>query len=170
MSQAARISALLSIDDYLVLEQTSAIRHELVDGRLYAMVGATDVHNLLVQGFAAALRKRLKGSGCRIFTETIKLRVGDNFRYPDVFVTCAASDNDPLFKTQSILIAEILSDTSRRRDQEEKRDEYRQIASLRYYVLLEQGNVSARCWSRQDDGWGSVPKVLLTGLTKIPFS
>ena len=88
-----------------------------------------------------------------MFTETVKLRVGDNFRYPDIFVTCAASDNDPLLKTQPVLIAEVLSDTTRRRDQEEKRDEYRQLASLRHYVLLEQANVSARCWTHQDDGW-----------------
>jgi Uma2 family endonuclease len=153
LSQAAKTPTRLSVDDYLALEQTSATRYELVEGQLYAMVGATDVHNLIVQGFAAALRKRLKGSGCRIFTETVKLRVGDNFRYPDVFVTCTASDNDPLIKTQPVLIAEVLSDTTRRRDQEEKRDEYRQITSLRHYVLLEQANVSARCWTQQDAGW-----------------
>jgi hypothetical protein len=46
------------------------------------MVGATDTHNLIVQGLATALRRRLKGTGCRVFTETVKLRVGDNSRFP----------------------------------------------------------------------------------------
>ena len=153
MSQTAKTAGTFSIDDYLVLEHTAAIRHELVDGQLYAMVGATDSHNLIVQGLAAALRTRLKGSGCRVFTETVKVKIGDNIRYPDVFVTCDARDNDPLIKMRPVLVAEVLSDTTRRRDQEEKRDEYRRINSVRHYVLLEQSSASARCWTREDDAW-----------------
>jgi Uma2 family endonuclease len=153
MSETAQIFNPLSVDEYLALEQTAAVRHELVDGRLYAMVGATDTHNLIVQGLATALRRRLKGTGCRVFTETVKLRVGNNFRYPDVFVTCAAADNDPLIKTQPVLVAEVLSDATQRRDQVEKHDEYRRIAGLRHYVLLEQAHVGGRCWTWENDGW-----------------
>ncbi len=153
MGQTAHYPTPLNIDDYLALEQTSAIRHELVQGQLYAMVGATDTHNLIVQGLAAALWNRLRGSGCRVFTETVKVRIGSNFRYPDVFVTCAANDSDSLIKTQPILVAEVLSDSTRRRDREEKRKEYSQIESLSHYLLLEQANVSAHCWTRTNNLW-----------------
>lgn len=153
MGQTAYHPTALSVDDYLALEQTSAIRHELIEGQLYAMVGATDTHNLIVQGLAVALWNRLRGSGCRVFTETVKVRIGNNFRYPDVFVTCAASDSDPLIKTQPVLVAEVLSDGTRRRDREEKRKEYSQIESLRHYLLLEQANVSAHCWTRMNNVW-----------------
>jgi Uma2 family endonuclease len=153
MGQTAQPSTSLSIDDYLVLEQTATIRHELVDGQLYAMVGATDTHNLIVQGLAVALWYRLRGSGCRVFTETVKVRTGANIRYPDIFVTCAASDSDPLIKTQPVLIAEVLSDATRRRDWNEKRDEYLQVESLRHYLLLEQSSVHGHCWTRTDSAW-----------------
>lgn len=153
MGQTAHPAALLSVDDYLALEQTSTIRHELVEGQLYAMVGATDTHNLIVQGLAMALWNRLRGSGCRVFTETVKVKIGVNFRYPDVFVTCAANDSDSLIKTQPVLVAEVLSDTTRRRDWEEKRDEYRRLESLHHYLLLEQANVSAHCWTQTDNSW-----------------
>jgi Uma2 family endonuclease len=153
MGQTAQPSTSLSIDDYLVLEQTATIRHELVDGQLYTMVGATDTHNLIVQGVAVALWNRLRGTSCRVFTETVKVSIGENVRYPDVFVTCAASDSDPLIKTQPVLIAEVLSDATRRRDWNEKRNEYLQVETLRHYVLLEQPSVHGHCWTRTDSTW-----------------
>jgi len=69
----------LSVDDYLAFEQTSEIRHELVDGYLYAMTGASDRYEEIAANLLAALHAHLQGSGCRVYGSNLKIRVGNDF-------------------------------------------------------------------------------------------
>jgi Uma2 family endonuclease len=147
--------ARLTFTEYLALEESADVRHELIDGRLLGMVGTTEAHNLITLGLAFALRQRLQGSGCRVLSENVRLRVGtdensDGF-YPDVMVVCDRSDNDPLFKTRPILLAEVLSAGSLRHDRITKTNIYRTIESLQAHLILSQETPLIELYTRADN-------------------
>ncbi|MGR9108306.1 MAG: Uma2 family endonuclease [Gammaproteobacteria bacterium] len=123
---------------YLEYEQSQSIRHELVDGYLYAMTGASDRHEEIALNLAAALQMHLRGSACRVYKGDLKIRVADDFYYADVFVRCSEERGDPYFKTDPLLVAEILSPSTQRYDRGDKRLAYLSLPSLREYVLISQ--------------------------------
>jgi len=123
---------------YLAYEREQSIRHELVDGYLYAMTGASDRHEEIALNLAAALRVHLRGSKCRAYKGDLKLRIGDDFFYPDVFVRCGEARGDPYFKSDPVLIAEVLSPSTQRYDRGDKRLAYTSLSSLQEYLLIAQ--------------------------------
>ena len=83
----------LIFEDYLTLETSADIRHELVGGVMHAMVGGTDRHNELVFGLRSALRARCNPN-CRVYSESVKLKLNEfNSHYPDVILTCSEADH-----------------------------------------------------------------------------
>jgi len=111
----------LGPEAYLEYEREQSLRHELVDGYLYAMTGSSDRHEEIALNLAAALRVHLKGTPCRAYKGDLKLRVADDFYYPDVFVRCGEDRGDAYFKTDPVLIAEGLSPSAPRYDRGDKR-------------------------------------------------
>jgi Uma2 family endonuclease len=99
---------------YLAYERERSTRHELVDGYLYAITGSTDRHEEIALNLATALHTHLRGSDCRVYKGDLKIRVGDDFYYPDVFVRCGARGGDAYFKTDPVMIAEVLSPSTQR--------------------------------------------------------
>jgi Uma2 family endonuclease len=142
---------LLMFEDYLAQELSADIRHELVDGELRAMVSGTDRHNELVFGLRAALHSRFNPD-CRVYSESVKLKLNNfNSRYPDVLLTCSEMDHEqPLFKTEPLLLAEVLSDSAVQTDRVRKLNEYRQLESLAYYLILSQEIPRVECYSAPD--------------------
>jgi Uma2 family endonuclease len=130
----------LNAEDYLTGELKSDIRHEYVDGEVYAMAGAGETHNLIALNVASRLRGLVRGGPCRVFISDMKLRVAqwNAFYYPDVLVTCDASDTQPYFKESPCLIVEVLSPSTEGIDRREKLLAYRTLVSLREYVLISQ--------------------------------
>ncbi len=145
----------ISIDEYLEGEQHSDILHEYVGGEPYAMVGATDTHNLIAGNIFAALHNHLRGTTCRVFAGTMKVRVGDDFYYPDVFVACERPEGERLFRTRPALIVEVLSPGTELLDTRDKLQAYQRIESLREYVIVEQERQELRVISRTAQGWES---------------
>ena len=89
MGEAARPLELLDAEAYLALEERSPVRHELFEGVPYAMAGASLAHNRIVGNLYALLRPSALAKGCRIYTETVKLRVSARtFYYPDLMGVC----------------------------------------------------------------------------------
>ena len=125
-------------DEYLAHERAQSVRHELVDGYLYAMTGASDRHEEIALNLAAALRVHLRGGPCRAYKGDLKIRVADDFYYPDVFVRCSDVRGDPYFKTDPVVIAEVLSPGTQRYDRGDKRLAYRRLPALREYLLIAQ--------------------------------
>jgi Uma2 family endonuclease len=143
----------MSVSDYLAFERGSEIRHELVDGYLYAMTGASDRHEEIAANLLAALHQHLQGSGCRVYGSNLKIRIGDDFLYPDLFVRCAAERGDSYFKTDPKLVVEVLSPNTQRYDRGDKRLAYQSLASLQEYVLVAQDEPSIELYRRTEDGW-----------------
>lgn len=128
----------MSWAEYLAYEQDQPIRHELVDGYLYAMTGASDRHEEIALNLASALRVHLRSTVCRVYKGDLKIRIADDFFYPDVFVRCSEERGDPYFKTDPILIAEVLSPATQRYDRGDKRLAYLSLPSMREYILIAQ--------------------------------
>lgn len=132
----------LSIEEYLAQEERTQERHEYVGGEVFAMVGATPLHNQISLNLAAALRTALKARPCRVFMSDIKLQVqkADAFYYPDVFVSCgeAVPGKDSKFATDAQLVIEVLSDSTGAYDRGDKLHAYRKLSSLQEYVLVSQ--------------------------------
>lgn len=132
----------ISVEDYLTGEPLSDIRHEYIDGEVYAMAGATANHNTISGNFFAALHGHLRGKSCRVFMADMKARLLvdglDIFYYPDIMVTCDPRDTDPLFMRWPKLIIEVISQSTERVDRNEKLERYLTIPSLEEYVLVEQ--------------------------------
>ncbi|MEN8260972.1 MAG: Uma2 family endonuclease [Pseudomonadota bacterium] len=66
----------MTLTEYLEYEQDQLIRHDLVDGYLYAMTGASDRHEEIALNLAAALRIYLRGAPCRVYKSDLRIRVG----------------------------------------------------------------------------------------------
>lgn len=143
----------VSVEEYLEGEKLADTRHEFVDGDVYAMVGVSAAHNLISGAFHGALSRHLRGTLCRTFIADVKLRVGNNFYYPDVFVTCDRADSDPYVMAHPVLIVEVLSPGTAIRDSHEKLLVYRTIDSLREYVLAEQDKREVRVHRRIGAAW-----------------
>ena len=129
-----------TIDDYLAWEAEQAERHEFVNGEVFAMAGAEDRHVMVSLRLASALLSHLSGSPCNVFMSDMKLRVTalNNVFYPDIMVTCDPADRESrMSKSEPKLIVEILSPSTANYDRGEKFVSYRQIASLREYVMVD---------------------------------
>lgn len=151
-------STLLTVEEYFLLEEKSDIRHEYLDGNIYAMAGGTLNHNELVLNFATLLREAFRKKGCRVFAESVNLEAVKHFYYPypDVLLTCTAED----IKAKHIvaapsLIVEVLSESTEEKDRSFKLITYQKIPSVIYYVLVSQYSYQVEVYSRvpNSDDW-----------------
>ncbi|MBL8351871.1 MAG: Uma2 family endonuclease [Burkholderiaceae bacterium] len=144
-------------EDYLAWEAQQAERHELVDGEVYAMVGARLTHNTIALNAVIFLRQALKGTPCRVHGLDAKLNTDTdgNFLYPDAMVTCDPRDRQPgedRFISHPWLVVEVLSDSTAAYDRGRKFEIYRTLDTLTHYLLVEQDRAHADLFSRNEQG------------------
>ncbi len=130
-----------SYDEYLALEQATGERYEYIDGHILAMAGGTLAHGELSVKLAILLSNALRGRPCKIYPSDVKVCVADDglYTYPDLSVVCGppiSSAHDPNAVRNPVVLVEVLSDGTEAYDRGEKFEKYRQIASLREYVLV----------------------------------
>ncbi|MDN5849558.1 MAG: Uma2 family endonuclease [Nitrococcus sp.] len=148
-------SSRFRINDYLEGELLSEVRHEYIGGELYAMVGASDRHNLITGNIFAALHPLVRGTPCQLFMADMKVHLTvageDAFYYPDVMLACDPHDRARYYREHPCLIVEVLSDATERIDRREKLLAYSRIDSLQEYLLLSQIEPLAELHRRRDD-------------------
>jgi Uma2 family endonuclease len=132
----------ITTTEYLEGELRAELRHEFIDGRVYAMSGASRKHNEICLDLASALRSHLLGGPCRTYIEAVKVRIADDageaYYYPDVFVACEPGDDDSHVVNNPKLIIEVLSDSTARIDRNDKLPNYKRIPTVEEIVLIEQ--------------------------------
>ena len=136
-------------------EKTSPVRHEYVDGVVYAMAGGTVRHNQLTKNIGYRLEEHLAGGACRAFIVDMKVRVSSRvYYYPDAVVTCEQLADDALEITEPRLIVEVLSDSTAATDRREKLREYRTVPTLHEYLIISQNEMRVELFRRQErDIW-----------------
>ena len=131
----------VSVQDYLDREAASAEKHEYLGGAVHAMSGGSIRHGDVSGRAFGSLFGRLRGKPCRPCNSDIKIRVQSptqtRFYYPDTSVVCEGNPGDLHYEERPVVIVEVLSPSTRRIDEAEKRDAYLTIPSLRVYLRVE---------------------------------
>ena len=146
----------LTPEEYLELEETSPIKHEYINGKIYAMAGTTDSHNTIALNLATSIRSHLRGTDCRVYFADIKARLEEKnrFYYPDLLVTCNPKDQEtPTYKSFPQLIIEVLSDSTEAFDRGEKFNDYQTLPSLEEYILISSQSQRVEIYRRKDNPW-----------------
>jgi len=146
----------VSVEDYLAGELESPVKHEYVDGRVYAMAGAVNLHNIIGVNILGSLFGRLRGKPCQPFNSDTKIRILQprvRFYYPEVSVVCRPNPVHDSFQDSPVVLFEVLSKGTRRIDEGEKHEAYLSIPSLNAYVLVEQEVPLVVVYRRTDTGF-----------------
>jgi len=158
----------ISVTDYLAGEPLNEIRHEYIGGQVYAMVGASDRHGLIVGNLFMKLRPETRGTFCQLFIADMKVRLNisgqDIFYYPDLLLSCEPTDRETYFRKQPCLIIEVLSESTERIDRREKMLAYQTMPSLLEYVLVAQDDRQVEIYRRRNE-WQ--PEIVNDGLFHI---
>jgi len=141
MGHAKTQSRRYTAAEYFELEEKSEVRHEFFEGEVFAMAGASIVHNTIAGNMYIALRQGLRGKKCRVQMEAVRLAVEDNrhYTYPDVMVSCDPHDQRESQQLHHpLLIVEVLSPSTEAYDRSVKFNQYEKLPSLRHYLLVSQ--------------------------------
>ncbi len=158
-------------ESYLALEAESDIKHEYHDGFIVAMAGGTPAHGLITANTGRAIGNAIISISmpCRPFSSDVKVHIKETNRtfYPDLSMICGeikSSDKDPNAITNPILIVEVLSESTAAFDRGPKFTHYRQIPSLKEYVLISQEEPVVDTFYRTEDGTWEINTI--EGLSK----
>ena len=148
---------LISEQDYLAGELVSPVKHEYIGGTVHAMAGAGNRHITITINITGTLWSRLRGRPCQPFNSDAKIHIRlpthTRYYYPDASVVCRSNPDTDSFQDDPVVIFEVLSDSTRRLDDGEKRDGYLTIPSLRVYLLVEQDEAAVIAYRRTEQGF-----------------
>ena len=145
-----------SHEEYLELEVNSQERHEYIDGQIIPMTGGTPNHNQIALNLSGALNFALKRQPYRVFVTDQRLWIPKKriHTYPDVMVVQGqlefqAGRRDTI--ENPLMIAEVLSKSTKSYDRDEKFAAYRTIPSFREYLLIDQYTLHVEQYSKTDN-------------------
>lgn len=147
----------VSIEEYLEAENASEQKHEYYQGEVFAMAGASDVHNDIFSNLFIALGSHLRGKPCRPYGSDKRLHIPQStlFTYPDISVYCNEKKFFDLEKRTSLeptVLIEILSPTTKNYDRGGKFNLYRGIATLKEYILVDSESISVEIFRLNASG------------------
>jgi Uma2 family endonuclease len=132
---------LLTEEEYLETEEFAETKHEYLGGQVHAMAGANNQHNTIAMNFLGLLHAQLRSKPCKPFNSDTKVRIPfrDHIRfyYPDAMIVCESSDPLLHYQENPVVILEVLSESTRRTDLNEKTEAYLSLPSLRVLLLAE---------------------------------
>jgi Uma2 family endonuclease len=131
-----------TIEEYLQMERASNVKHEYYQGEVFAMSGANSRHNFIFSNVFGEMCIQLKNSACHPFGSDMRMHIPENslFTYPDISVYCGEpiimndEDDTVIYPT---IILEILSKSTRNYDRGQKFKLYRDIPTLKEYILID---------------------------------
>jgi Uma2 family endonuclease len=147
----------LTMEQYLELERAATEKHEYVDGEMVAMAGGSPRHALITANIGGALRQALRGKGCLTFSPDVRVCAfwDKLIAYPDVSIVCgppAYADEKRDTLTNPTVLVEVLSPSTMNYDRGEKAARYRQMPSVKEFLIVEQEAVSVEHYRRLPDG------------------
>lgn len=147
----------LSEAEYLEAERAAEFKSEFFEGEMFAMAGGSARHSRIATNLSYAFRGKLKGGACLPYNSDLRIKVEATglWTYPDLSVICGpiqfvegTDDN----ATNPTVLVEVLSPSTEAYDRGKKFEHYRQIPSLRDYLLVSQREPRIEQFSRQADG------------------
>lgn len=144
-----------TIEEYLQMERASEVKHEYYQGEIFAMAGASNRHNVISSNLIAELHSRLKTSPCFPYGSDMRIHIPENtlFTYPDISIICGeikTFDKDKDTALQPIILIEILSKTTRDYDRGGKFKLYRDIPTIKEYMLVDSENIGVEIFRKNE--------------------
>lgn len=156
-----------TMEEYLTIERASDQKHEYFNGEIFAMSGAGNRHNVIFKNLYGDLAYKLKGKACQPYGSDMRVHIPENtlFTYPDISIFCRdliedGGDND-VFIEPSVLI-EILSPSTRNYDRGTKFKLYRDIPTLKEYVLVDSEAVNVEMFRLNENGYWQLEEIKST--------
>jgi len=146
-----------TIEEYLEYENASQEKHEYYQGEMFAMSGAKLSHNIISGNLFGILKQLLKGKSCRPFNSDQRICIPSNtlFTYPDISIICGeiiTRDNDEWNVLNPSVIIEVLSPSTKNYDKGEKFTFYRDITSLKEYILVDSESIRIEVFRINESG------------------
>lgn len=155
MGNAAK--QLITALEYLDFERKSKEKHEYYNGEIYAIAGAKERHNLLVSNLIAAIHQKFKNKPCVVYPSDMRVVIDEyrHYTYPDVVLVCGErkfldKTDDSLLNPSAII--EVLSDSTENYDRGKKFEAYRNITSLREYMLVSSERKKIELFTKTSEG------------------
>jgi len=131
-----------TIEEYLEMERASNEKHEYYQGEIFAMSGAGHRHNIIFSNVFGELCIQLKNGPCRPYGSDMRMHIPENtlYTYPDISIYCGdpiTTDKEEDTLIQPTIIIEILSKSTRDYDRGTKFNLYRDIPTLKAYMLID---------------------------------
>lgn len=147
----------MTVEEYLEMEDASTEKHEFIGGVIYAMAGADFPHNQVFSNTHGSIWQYLRDKNYRVYGSDLKVNVKtkSDFAYPDLTIVC---DGAQFFQgkrgivTNPSVIIEILSPDTQNYDHGEKFMLYRQIETLKEYILISSMEVWVEKFKRENSG------------------
>lgn len=147
--------------EYVAIERQSDIRHEFLDGEIYAMSGGTLEHAALAAQVISLLDQALGERDCRVYTSDLRIYVESAglATFPDGSVICGDVELHPpspeATALNPVVLLEVTSNSSEAYDTITKLDIYKTIPSLREYIIVSHRERRITVHRRDGDSWGS---------------
>jgi len=139
---AALDPSFMTLEEFLEFDENSPLRHEFINGVVFAMLGPSLNHNRIINNLYAPIRNHLKQGPCEAFTSEVKLTIrsaaNEVVYSPDLIVDCRPDTRDPRYVQDPKLLVEVLSPSTQIIDRREKLQNYRLIDSVEEYVIIAQ--------------------------------
>ncbi len=143
----------LTFDQFIEWERQQALKHEFVDGQPVAMAGGSEAHTIIQANLIAVTVPKLRGSPCRPFPSDLLVHTGNGHgRYPDMTIDCGPRAPGNMAAPNPVVVFEILSPESQRRDRTEKLADYNFTPTIAHYVLIEQAEPLVHIYDRAAHG------------------
>jgi len=161
-----------TVDEYLEYENASQEKHEYYQGEIFAMSGSKVPHNIIAGNLYFSLRKKLGGKSCQPFNSDQRIYIPPNslLTYPDISIICGeiiTKDNDNWNIENPSVIIEVLSHSTKNYDKGEKFTLYRDISTLKEYILVDSEKILIEAFRINDSGHWELEEYKSTGETLL---
>lgn len=146
-----------TVEEYLQMEEVSEEKHEYYQEEIFAMSGPKVPHNIIAVNILSLLKQKLKGKSCRPFNSDQRIHIPQNslFTYPDISIVCGeivTLNNDNWNILNPAVIIEILSPGTKDYDRGGKFKLYRDITTLKEFLLIDSETISIEAFRINEGG------------------
>ncbi|MBC7937410.1 MAG: Uma2 family endonuclease [Rhizobacter sp.] len=146
----------ITAEEYLEQERGAFEKHEYYQGEVFAMSGTSLEHVIIARNLTIAIGNKLQGKSCQPYGSGLCTHIPPNilYAYPDLSIICGKpelTDNHFDTATNPTVIIEILSPATRNYDMGIKFKLYRDIPTLKEYILIDSENMYVEKHTRQPD-------------------
>ncbi|MGZ8559571.1 MAG: Uma2 family endonuclease [Chitinophagaceae bacterium] len=128
-----------------------------MQGEIFATAGAKVPQNIISVNLITLLKQKLKGKQCRPYNSDQRIHIRKNslFTYPDISITCGENitlEKDNWNLLNPIVIIEFLSKATKNYDRGDKFKLYRDITTLKEYILIDSETIGIEAFRINDGG------------------